>query len=590
MRRASIWIMVSGIVCFLAAGCAAVAPAGATERFHVVEVGHSTPDTLYYANNYKDMERRGHNGTGLGLPWPRENGGTLGVATNGAKGLNWMTFTQDRISDEMIEGAIADLKSVHSDHFVSNTIPVFTYPQPTGSSMDWYDDVWWDAISHNARQIARVAKEGRCIGIMLDMEEYGYRMWTYDGLQEGGQLKDRPYAEAKDQVRKRGREYARALCEVYPDITVWTFFAWCYEVEAAERARKEGPEPPQSLIGAFCDGMLEGSTDDFKLVDGQERAYGFTTRKEFKDAATLVRQTALKYTAVPELYRKKVRVGYGLYIDASSYKGYYFNRSQSEKNYFTPGRLQRAIYWALREGDGYVWTWSEKPVWWVEGVHGKPAPPATLANTNQTGIPVVYWEAVRNAFTSPGKDNSVPQPVKDPDPTVARYIRFDRPGPDEDPFSGGAVPERFVKIAALPADGWVFRTDYLDDGEGLRWFDPATPTDGWRAIRIGEFYERQGVDYDGTAWYRREITVPKLPEGKKIYLFFGAVDESLWCYIDGELVAWNDGNGDDLWNRPFALDVTGKLPSDSTCTIIFRTLDRFRLGGIWRPVSIVAEK
>jgi len=68
------------------------------------------------------------------------------------------------------------------------------------------------------------------------------------------------------------------------------------------------------------------------------------------------------------------------------------------------------------------------------------------------------------------------------------------------------------------------------------------------------------------------------------------VDESLWCYINGELVAWNDGDGNDLWNRPFALEVTGKLPSEGTCTIVFRTLDRFRMGGIWRPVSIVTDR
>ena len=588
MKRGVTGIGLGGFVCCLAAGCAAVGPAGSARQFHVVEAGHSTPDTQYYAGNYKDMERRGHNGTALGLAWPRQNGGTLGVATNGAKGLNWTVFTRTRISDEMIQGAIADLKSVQSDHFTSNVVPVFTMPGAS-KSMDWYDDEWWATIAHNARQVARVAREGRCIGIMLDMEEYGYKMWTYDGLQEWGQLADRSYAESKAQVRRRGREFAGALCAVYPDITVWTFFAWCYEIKAAEDAKREQTAPPQSLIGAFCDGMLEGATDAFKLVDGQELAYGFTTRKEFKDAARRVRRTALGYTAVPELYRKKVRVGFGLYIDASAYMGYHFNRSRPEKNYWTPGRLQRGIYWGLREGDGYVWTWSEKPVWWVEGVRGKPSPPATLANTNQTGIPVVYWEAVRNAFTSPGSDTSVPEPVKDPDPKIARYIRFDKPGEDEDPYSGGAVPERFVKIADLPVDGWSFTTDFLDEGEGLAWFDPATSTDEWRPIRIADFYEKQGVDYDGVAWYRREITVPKLPEGKNVYLFFGAVDESVWCYINGELAAWNDGDGNDLWNRPFALDVTGKLPSDSSCTIVFRTLDRFRLGGIWKPVSIVTE-
>jgi len=587
-----VWLGVACVALLLStlSGCQAAGGADREGgRFHVVECGHSSPDTLYYARNLKDLERRGHNGTSLYVMWPREKAGNLGMGSLNDC-LNWRTWTNVRITDEMIADAIADLRGAQSGHFTSNMIPIFTHPRETSRSMDWYNDEWWEAICHNARQIARVAREGRCLGIMLDMEEYGYRMWTYDGLQSGGLLKDKTYDQVKAQARKRGRAYARALCSAYPDITVWTFFAWCYEVKGAEEARREGKEPPQSLIGAFCDGMLEGSTEGFVLVDGRELSYGFTTREEFAAGSKLVRETALRYTEVPELYRKKVRVGHGLYVDASAYKGYYFNRSQPEKNYFTPGRLQRAIYWALREGDGYVWTWSEKPVWWVEGPRDTPAAPGKLANTNQTGIPPVYWEAVRNAFTSPGKDRSVPEPVKDPDPKVARYIRFERPGEEDDPFGGGEIPDRFVKIADLPTDGWLFRTDYLDQGEGLRWFDPATSTEGWRPIRIAEFYERQGVDYDGTAWYRREVTIPKLSEGKRIYLFFGAVDESLWCYINGELVAWNDGDGNDLWNRPFALDVTGKLPSGSTCTIVFRTLDRFRMGGIWRPVSIARDK
>lgn len=63
-----------------------------------------------------------------------------------------------------------------------------------------------------------------------------------------------------------------------------------------------------------------------------------------------------------------------------------------------------------------------------------------------------------------------------------------------------------------------------------------------------------------------------------------------WCYINGALVAWHDGDGNKIWNVPFALDVTGDLPSSATCTMVFRTLDSAGMGGIWKTVTIVTEK
>jgi len=603
-------VAAAGIICILAAGCTAVGSAGTAERFHVVECGHSSPDTLYYARNLKDLERRGHNGTSLNIKWPREGAGNLGMAPLDDC-LNWRTWTNIRITDEMIADAVVDLKSAPSDHFTSNMIPIFTSPRETSRSMDWYDDAWWDVICHNATQLARLAREGACMGIMLDMEEYGARaMWTYDGLRSVGRLKDRTYEEVKVQVRERGREYARTLCSVYPDITVWTFFAWSQDLVVFDRAEKQGKDKPTPLLGSFLDGMLEGSTDQFILVDGQESSYYYTTKEQFERGADLVRRRGLQYSTVaPELYKQKVRVGFGLYIDARGAGPY--SRVDPEKNYWTPGRLQRAIYWALRKGDGYVWTWSEKPVWWVQGPRGKPVPPGKFANENQTGIPVVYWEAVRKAFHSPGSDRTVPRappdlhfmPVipasspdrtvpagtVDPDPKLARFIRFEKPA-EEDVYKPVPIPNRFTEIAKLPTDGWVFKTDPFEEGVKQEWNLPSTPTDDWRQIKIGAWYERQGVDYDGTAWYRRDVTIPRLPDGKRIYLFFGAVDESLWCYINGKLVAWHDGDGNKIWNVPFALDVTGELPSSATCTIVFRTLDTSGMGGIWKTVTIVAEK
>gem|GEM_PF-1238210 len=566
-------------------------------RFHVVEAGHSTPDTQYFAQHWRDMERRGHNGVALGVAWPRADGGTLGVAARASSdsSLNWRTFMREPITDNMIAGALADLESVRSDHFDSNLILVV--PTPGGpafhgspTTMNWFDDDWWRTICGNARQVARLAKNGGCLGILFDPEEYGYHMWDYDVLRTAPPVSAKTYKQVLDQARHRGREYAAALCDVYPDITFWTFFAWSWELVRADNAREAGREPPRLLLSAFCDGMLEGSSADFVLVDGLESAYYWTTRNEFERGADLVRQRGRELSTVPELYAQKVRVGFGLYLDARGLKHYHWYREDWARNYWTPGRLQRAIYWALRAGDGYVWTWSEKPVWWVDGPRAEPLPPARKPRADQCGVPQVYWDAVRNAFREPGPDRTLPaDQAVDPDPRLARFLRFEV-ADDASLYEPVPIPARFRLLATLPRDGWSLRTDPFEEGLEGEWYRSATPVDDWRPIRIGAWYEQQGVDFDGTAWYRRDVTVPKLPAGKRIYLFFGAVDESLWCYVDGELVAWHDGDPNRIWKQPFALDVTGQLPSVKTCTLVFRTLDRGRMGGIWKDVSIVAEK
>ena len=113
----------------------------------------------------------------------------------------------------------------------------------------------------------------------------------------------------------------------------------------------------------------------------------------------------------------------------------------------------------------------------------------------------------------------------------------------------------------------------------------------WKEIRIGQFWEKQGYpNLDGSGWYRKKIKFPKLPAGKKVYMYFGAVDESAWLYIDGKLVAWHDKLPTETWNKPFALDITDAVKSGGTYQITIRVNDVSRLGGIWKPVKIIVEK
>ena len=51
----------------------------------------------------------------------------------------------------------------------------------------------------------------------------------------------------------------------------------------------------------------------------------------------------------------------------------------------------------------------------------------------------------------------------------------------------------------------------------------------------GNGWESQGfADYLGLGWYRQQFSPPAGPLPKHAYLYFGAVDEDAWLYLNGQ--------------------------------------------------------
>ena len=561
------------------------------------------PDAAYCRENVREMERLPFDGIAI-VPTAEIDGKR--------ERLSFRWFNPEKIPEDLVADTIRDIKATEFRKFTDNFLQMVTQCGPLDTP-GWWDDDAWEAITANMALAARIARDCKLKGIMIDVEQYGESSGTYYHrfnypeahakekklLADGKIDRVHTWEEFAASARRRGRQIMAAMCEVYPDITLMSILG-LHDVAKrggqnrdADAWERDGlPVSFYALLAPFTDGLMEGASKEATIIDGAESAYAFKLNRQFVERRATI-ENAFDVSVVPEVYKDKMKVAFGLMLDYGYHsRGWYTDPKEFHRNHFTPADFGNALYFAMLNSDRYVWVWSELDgAVFLENVYGYWQDPKEHAKPT---VPEEYLVEMRRAREprdlAMGGDNSVWQQAEDPDPAIARYIRFDKPGPNEDPLSGGAVPEGFVKISDLPADGWRFRIDPSDEGRDQKWFDPATSTDEWRQIQIGDFYENQGVLYDGAAWYRRDIDVPKLPSDKKIFLFFGAVDEALWCYINGELVAWNDGDGDDLWNRPFALDVTGKLPSDSTCTIVFRTLDRIQMGGIWKPVSIVAEK
>ena len=141
------------------------------------------------------------------------------------------------------------------------------------------------------------------------------------------------------------------------------------------------------------------------------------------------------------------------------------------------------------------------------------------------------------------------------------------------------------EVFALPKEGWRFRMDKEDMGSSEKWYLPTAPMDDWVEIETEAFWGAKGGS--GAGWYRRDIDVPTLPEGERVYLYFGAVDEEIVLWIDGEYSGdYQHPRGPGYgWDKPFAIEVSDKLTAGKH-HLALRVHNVAAAGGVWKPVTL----
>ncbi len=142
------------------------------------------------------------------------------------------------------------------------------------------------------------------------------------------------------------------------------------------------------------------------------------------------------------------------------------------------------------------------------------------------------------------------------------------------------------RVLELP-EQWAFKTDPEKVGESQGWFSHS-PDDSWKLISIHEIWERQGYErYDGYGWYTVEVDIPQI-KAKTIWLLCGGVDETFDLWINGQPAGERKGDPRSIWDKPAAVDITGKLTPGQKNRITMRVHDSGYAGGIWKPVWIAA--
>jgi len=152
------------------------------------------------------------------------------------------------------------------------------------------------------------------------------------------------------------------------------------------------------------------------------------------------------------------------------------------------------------------------------------------------------------------------------------------------------------KLSCLAlGNAWRFRPDSLDVGVTEMWFAADLDDTGWATVRsdTGNGWEAQGfAGHHGYGWYRQRFTVTdELLRQDALRLFFGAVDEQAWVYINGQpafehSVATTGQPVEILWTKPFSFDPRPLLkPGENNIAV--RVHDTLGMAGVWKPVTLV---
>ena len=165
----------------------------------------------------------------------------------------------------------------------------------------------------------------------------------------------------------------------------------------------------------------------------------------------------------------------------------------------------------------------------------------------------------------------------------------------EELFSG--IDLDAVRLTTIP-EPWRFKPDPDNDGVGGKWFEANLDITLWDEIRTNQDAgwnpQLFGKDNAGYGWYRTALPVVEADLEKKYhYLFFGAVDEDCWVYLNGQSIFDHSLETTGLipaqiWMVPFTVPLAG-LDLHGGDALAVRVKNTNGMGGVWKPVQLVAS-
>ena len=587
------------VACLVAVLLVVPAPAQTGPRIgpdkKVIHLFQYWPDAKYLRDNIRRMQSLPFDGLVISPSAVID-----GKETPHACFFHW--WAGKELGRESMAGMIDDLKAADFGKFTDNFLLVYSQSAPLAAP-SWWDDQAWEAITANMVLAAKIAKECGLKGIFFEAEHYGAAESPYmyrfnygyaeshekELLKRGLIEKVHTWEESAAAARRRGREIMRAMCDVYPEITLIAHPGWHENAKFRRDLFKHNHLSASSyaLLAPFADGLMEGATEEAMIVDGGTNCYPLTLNRRFVAMRDKIRN-AYDVSAIPELYKKKMKVGCGIMMDFLHFdplQGWHKDPKNFGLNHFTPKDFGNALYFAMLNSDRYVWVYSELDgAVFLENVYGHWQDPAEHAK------PTVGEEYIREMKRAreprdldTGRDNS---PVAGlPIPESASKL----------PGYGGekalkSLSDEYDIIADLPKE-WLFFAD--DENLGistLGYHDVTTDVSDWRPIPTDDYFQRYGYRFRGIAWYRCSFAVPESLEGKKVFLLFGGVAPRPYhVWVNAELFTKPCDEEDK--NGVLIVDFTREAEYGKKNIVVLAIISRDgKPAGVYGPVKLAVLK
>lgn len=130
-----------------------------------------------------------------------------------------------------------------------------------------------------------------------------------------------------------------------------------------------------------------------------------------------------------------------------------------------------------------------------------------------------------------------------------------------------------LKIIRFP-DFWWFKLDPEKIGEREKWQNaPPAQIKKWDKVAVGKHWEKARSSssalrkklrtYNGIAWYAQKFKTPKSWKGRRIYIYFGALDESAKFFLNGKLAGERLHETPYHWILPFSVRIDKNIDWDA---------------------------
>ena len=142
--------------------------------------------------------------------------------------------------------------------------------------------------------------------------------------------------------------------------------------------------------------------------------------------------------------------------------------------------------------------------------------------------------------------------------------------------------EREAQLAEFNA--WKNERRYIDPGSRakyLGWTDPEFDDHQWAIMHLPGLWEAQGLDMDGSVWFRRSVIIPDHWREKDLILKFSFIDDFDICFFNGREIGKTTRESKQASQATRSYSIPAELvrPGEVN-SLAVRIFDEYRRGGI----------